>query len=213
MTPSPNDPRLVRLAGALYLVIILCGLTAELALRGPLLQGAPDEIARALGANIGQLRLSLLADTVMLLADVALALVFFHLLRRISESLALAAMVFRLGQAVLIGASLTAIASVPSLLADAPRIAVHMTDLHAIGYDVGLILFAVNSMIMSVLLWHSHVPRVIAAAIGASGLVYAAGSLTRLVAPDRLAMIEPAYLIPLVAESALCLWLLVRARI
>ncbi|MDD9727438.1 DUF4386 domain-containing protein [Roseovarius sp. SK2] len=213
MAASHDDPRLVRLAGALYLVIILCGLTAELMLRGPLLAGSPEEVVRALGAGISQLRLSLLADTVMLLADVALALVFFGLLRHISASLALAAMVFRLGQAVLIGASLMALGSVPMVLADAPRLAVHMTDLHAIGYDVGLILFAVNSAIMSVLLWRSAVPHVIAGGIVVSGVVYGAGSLARLVAPEWMAVIEPAYVVPMVAESALCLWLLIRARV
>ena len=213
MAASHDDPRLVRLAGALYLVIILCGLTAELVLRGPLLAGSPEEVVRALGAGISQLRLSLLADTVMLLADVALALVLFGLLRHISASLALAAMVFRLGQAVLIGASLMALGSVPMVLADAPRLAVHMTDLHAIGYDVGLILFAVNSAIMSVLLWRSAVPNVIAGGIAVSGVVYGAGSLARLVAPEWMAVIEPAYVVPMVAESALCLWLLIRARV
>jgi hypothetical protein len=213
MKLSHADPSLVRLAGALYLAIILCGLSAELLLRGPLLQGTPDQIAQALSANIGQLRLSLIADTVMLLADIALALIFFGLLRHISEPLALAAMVFRLGQAVLIGASLMALASVPSLLLDAPRIAVHMTELHAIGYDIGLILFAVNSGIMSVMLWRSQVPKMIAAGIAASGVVYATGSLARLFAPDWVANIEPAYLIPMIAESALCLWLLIRARV
>lgn len=207
------DPNLVRLAGALYLTIIVCGLCAELLLRGPLLQGSPNQIANALSANIGQLRLSLIADTVMLLADIALALVFFGLLRHISEALALAAMVFRLGQAVLIGVSLMALGSTPFLLSDAPRVAVHMTDLHAIGYDVGLILFAVNSVIMSILLWRSEVPKMISGGIAASGFVYATGSLTRLVAPDWVAVIEPAYLIPMVAESALCLWLLIRARL
>lgn len=213
MTPPNTDPRLVRLAGALYLIIILCGLTAELVLRGPLLHGTTEAIAAALEANIAQLRLSLLADTVMLLADVTLALLFFFLLRPISEPLALAAMVFRLGQAVLIGASLMALASAPSLLADAPRMAVHMTEVHAIGYDVGLILFAVNSAIMAVLLWRGSVPNLIAIGIAASALVYLAGSLTRLVAPEWTGVIEPAYVIPMVSESALCLWLLIRARI
>ena len=88
-----------------------------------------------------------------------------------------------------------------------------MTELHAIGYDVGLILFAVNSVLMSVLLWRSDVPKVIAVGIAASGLVYATGSLTRLVAPDWVVVMEPAYLIPMIAESALCLWLLIRARL
>jgi hypothetical protein len=213
MTQANTDPRLARRSGALYLVIILCGLTAELVLRGPLLQGTPDEVAEALAGNIGLLRLSLLADTVMMVADVALALVFFVLLRRVSESLALAAMVFRLAQAVLIGASLAALASAPALITDAPRMAVHMTTLHGIGYDVGLILFAVSSGIMAVLLWRTAVPKAIAAGIGASALVYATGSMTRLLAPEWIGVIEPAYVIPMISESALCLWLLIRARI
>ncbi len=213
MTPSHADPRLARVAGALYLAIILCGLTAELFLRGPLLGGAPAEVAQSLAANVGPLRLSLLADTIMLLADVALALVFFALLRTLSTPLALAAMVFRLAQAILIGVSLMALASAPALLIDAPRIAVHMTDLHAIGYDIGLILFAVNCGLMAVLLRRSEVPNLIAAGIAASGLVYAAGSLTRLLAPAASPLIEPAYSVPMVAESALCLWLLIRARV
>ena len=71
------SPVHVRTAGALYLVIILCGLTAEIALRGPLLAGSPPEIAGAIGANLPQFRLSLLADVIMLLADIALALLFW----------------------------------------------------------------------------------------------------------------------------------------
>lgn len=213
MKPSIADTATVRFAGALYLTIILCGITAEVFLRGPLLQGTPDQIAQALSANVWQLRFSLLADTAMLLADVSLALVFFGLLRHVSEGMALAAMVFRLGQAVLIGASLMALASAPLLLPDAPRVAVHMTDLHAIGYDVGLILFAVNCVLMSALIWRTAVPKLIAGGLAASGFVYATGSVTRLIAPDGVAYVEPLYLVPLVAETALCLWLLIRARL
>lgn len=213
MGSAHDHPHLARVAGALYLTIILCGLSAELLLRGPLLQGTSDEVVQALRTNPLQFRLSLIADIVMLVADVMLAIVFFRLLRHISEPLALAAMVFRLGQAVLIGASLMVLASAPMLLTEAPRIAVHMTDLHAIGYDVGLVLFAVNSLIMAVLLWRSRVPRAIAVGIAASGLVYAVGSLTHLLAPDWVSVVEPAYLVPMIAESALCLWLLVSGRV
>ena len=213
MRPHPTDPRLVRFAGALYLLIIFCGISAEVLLRGPLLHGTPEQIATAIGAQMGRFRLSLVADLTMLLADVALALVFFALLRRNSEALAAAAMVFRLGQAVLVGAALTALASAPQALETDPGIAVHMTRVHAVGYDVGLALFAVNCLLMALLLWRAAVPRVIAAGIAAAGVVYAAGTLTRLLAPDLMTLVEPAYAIPLIAESALCLWLLIAARV
>lgn len=209
---TQNAP-LTRTAGALYLVIILCGLTAELVLRGPLLSGTPDRIAAALADNLPVLRASLLADLTMLLADIALALVFYALLRARSEGLARAALVFRLGQAVLIGASLMALASVPALLADAPRIAVHMTDLHAIGYDIGLILFGVNSLLMARLLSLGAVPRSLALGIAAAGLVYLVGGVLRLTAPGLFEAFQPAYLVCILAESALCLWLLIAARV
>ncbi|SNS21320.1 DUF4386 domain-containing protein [Antarctobacter heliothermus] len=210
--PTQN-PALTRSAGALYLVIILCGLTAELALRGPLLQGAPDQIAAAMAAQLPQLRLSLLADVIMLLADITLALVFFSLLRDRAPALARAALVFRLGQAVLIGASLMALASAPALLDDLPRMAVHMTDMHALGYDIGLILFGVNSLIMARLLGLGDTPRIIAGGIAAAGIVYLTGSLLRLTAPGLSAAFEPAYLVCILAESALCLWLLITGRL
>ncbi|CAN0058891.1 MAG: hypothetical protein CMF72_17040 [Mameliella sp.] len=204
---------LTRCAGALYLVIILCGLTAELLLRGPLLQGSPTEIAAAMTAHLPQLRLSLLADVIMLLADITLALVFFSLLRDRAPALARAALVFRLGQAVLIGASLMALASAPALLDDLPRMAVHLTDMHALGYDIGLILFGVNSLIMAYLLGLGDTPRIIALGIAAAGLVYLTGSLLRLTAPGLSATFEPAYLVCILAESALCLWLLITGRL
>ncbi|MBY6161984.1 DUF4386 domain-containing protein [Mameliella alba] len=202
-----------RSAGALYLVIILCGLTAELALRGPLLQGAPPDVAQAIASNMRQFRLSLLADVVMLLADIALALLFYDLLKTRSKTMARAAMVFRLGQAVLIGASLIALSSAPALLTDAPRLAVHMTQMHGLGYDIGLILFGVNSLIMARLLSMGATPRLLAIGIAAAGLVYLAGGVLRLIAPDLWESFQPAYLVCILSESALCLWLLIAGRI
>lgn len=205
----------VRVAGLLYLVIILCGLSAEIALRGPLLSGGPDQIAAAVGAAPGQFRLALLADLVMLGADIALALVFYALLRGVSAPMALAAMVLRLMQAVLIAAALVLLSALPfALEAGEARTAALLAHLHANGYDVGLILFGGNSLIMAWLLTRSGgVPRLIATGIGLSGLVYITGGVARLAAPGALEVIQYAYVLPILAESALCLWLLITGRI
>ena len=87
-------------------------------------------------------------------------------------------------------------------------------DLHATGYDVGLFFFGLNSLLMWRLMRLSGgVPGLIAAAIGISGAIYITGSLLRRAAPGAVEAFEPAYLLPLVAETAFCLWLLVKARI
>lgn len=214
MSRLANIP-LVRLAGLLYLVIILCGLTAELVLRGPLLSGDAAQIAAAVGAAPGRFRLALLADVVMLAADIGLALLFYALLRGVSQGAALAAMVLRLMQAVLIGAALVLLSALPfALETGAPQTAALLAHLHANGYDIGLILFGGNSLVMTWLFLRSGgVPRVIAAGIGLSGLVYITGGLARLTAPQMLETLQYAYALPVLAESALCLWLLITGRL
>ncbi|MBV0912838.1 DUF4386 domain-containing protein [Anianabacter salinae] len=203
----------VRLTGAAYLVIILCGVWAEgFARAGLFFPGDPDATARAVLDNLPVFRASLLADAVMATADITVALLFFRLLRPHGEGLALAAMVFRLMQAGLIGASLILLAGVPVAAPDAPDTAQTLFAMHGTGYEVGLIFFGINSLFMMVLLARAGVPRLIAYGIGASGLVYLAGSLLRLIAPHLHTAIEPAYLVPLLAETALCLWLLIRGR-
>lgn len=196
-----------RLAGGLYLVIIVSGLTAELALRGPALA---DGLSLQ---DIPALRLSMLADLAMLGADVALALVFWPLLRRFSEPAALAAMILRLMQATLIAASLILLSGVPAALETAPDTAVLLTRLHANGYDIGLILFGANTLLMALLLCRARAPVLLPPLLAVTGLVYISGGLARLAAPDWVDTIQPAYLICIITETALCLWLLTRARL
>ncbi|WP_425098901.1 DUF4386 domain-containing protein [Tropicibacter sp. S64] len=210
-TALPHSPAfaLPRTAGALYVLIILCGLSAELLLRGPILGSA-----ETLAAHLPTFRLSLLADLAMILADVALALIFFTLLRPVSEPLARAAMVLRLMQAALIAMGLVLLAGVPLALETQPDTAMLLTRMHGIGYDIGLIFFGLNSLIMAWLLCKAAgVPQVILAGIGLSGLVYIAGGLTRLAAPALTEPMQIAYVIPMLSESALALWLLIAGRI
>lgn len=214
-TARPDARPAVRLAGLLYLTIILTGLSAELALRAPLLSGTPEQIAAAVSGSLPRFRLALLADVVMLGADIALALLFWRLLRPVSEGAALAAMVLRLMQAVVIAVSLVLLSGLPFALEQGEvAVAALLAGLHATGYDFGLILFGANSLIMAWLLRRSGgVPLVILWGIAASGLVYMTGGLARLAAPAALEVLQYAYAVPILAESALCLWLLIKGRI
>ena len=212
---APETPPLARLAGLSYLVIILCGVWAEGIARPSLISpGDAAATAEGITANLPLFRASLGADLAMGLADVALAVFFFLLLRPFGPGLALFAMTFRLIQAALIGASLVLLAGVPAALeAGMPDTALLLTALHGTGYDIGLVFFGVNCLLMAVLLTRAGLPRALALGIGAAGLVYLTGSAARLFAPDLHPVIQPAYLVPLLAESALCLWLLIRGRI
>lgn len=214
---APQDHRrIARIAGAFYLVIILCGVWSEgIARAGLITQGDANATLAALKADLELFRLSLAADTVMALADVMLAVLFLYLLAPVGRVLARLTAAMRLVQAATIAASLVILSGVLGFVAQGEaNMVLLLTQMHATGYDIGLIFFGVNSLLMSMLLRRAGgVPAAICWAIAAAGLVYLTGSYLRLLAPQFHAGFQIAYVVPLLAEVALCLWLLITARI
>ncbi len=198
-----------RFAGLCYLIIIFCGVGSEVSLRGPLIDLSSAEVtARAIGAETMRFRLSILADVIMAVADAALAILLFLMFRSVSAGLALSALVFRLLQSGLIAAGLLNLQA--ALLVTDADLALSFITLHAYGYDLGLIFFGVNCLLTAHLMINSgFVPRLLGIGIGVSGLVYLTGSTLRFAAPDLHSFAAPAYLLPLIAETAFCLWLLI----
>lgn len=209
MKTLPIPPQQARLAGLFYLIIILCGVGSEVALRGPLIDlGSAERTMQAISEETMRFRLSILADVVMAVADAALAVLLFLMLRPVSAGLALGALVFRLLQSGLIAAGLLNLQA--ALVVGDAGLALSFISLHAYGYDLGLIFFGVNCLLTAVLVINSgFVPRILGFGIGLSGLVYLTGSILRFAAPDLHGLIAPAYVVPLIAETAFCLWLLV----
>ncbi|MGV6849479.1 MAG: DUF4386 domain-containing protein [Marinibacterium sp.] len=201
-----------RMAGALYVLIILSGLTAELALRGPLLAEAPSPF---IAAGQARFRLSLGLDLVMALADVALALLLFDLFRPVNERFARAALVFRLIQTSLIAAGLIGLSTAPGLARAGETAALTwLLEAHATGYDIALVFFAVSTALTACLLQNSgRAPRALPAALFAAAAVYATGGFLHLLAPAAHVIFQPAYLVPVLAECAFASWLLVAARL
>ncbi|RKF15322.1 DUF4386 domain-containing protein [Roseovarius spongiae] len=212
--------RKTRFAGLLYLVIIITGLGAELGLRGPLIDFADaDAIATAILAAPGLFRLAIAADLVMALSDAGVAILLYLVFRRVAPGLALSAMVFRLIQTVLIAASLMALLAAWLVLiraeglSDAPLLALVFLDLHAHGYDLGLVFFGVNSLIMGLIVWRSgFIAKAFGAGLAVAGLVYLTGSGLRFFAPELSPAFLPAYGLTILAEAAFCLRLLSQRR-
>jgi hypothetical protein len=212
-----------RLAGALYLVIIVFGISSEVIVRSGLIAwGDPAATARNILASPGAFRLGFLADSVMLLCDVALAVLLFALLKPVNATLALVAMAFRLTQTAVLALNLLNYHAAFLLLTGAgyasafdpeqiQSLAYLFLDLHSHGYDLGLLLFGVHCLVLGFLIARSHyLPKFLGVLIMAGGLVYLFGSYTHFLAPGYASTIAPIYVVPLVAELGLCLWLLVK---
>lgn len=212
---------LARLAGALYCVIIILGVSSELGVRATLMvPGDASATAENILGSQGLFRAGLAADTVMALCDVGLAVLLYVLLKPAGALLALAAMVFRLVQTAVLGANLLNQHMALVLLGGSGNspgggrreaLALAFLDLHADGYDLALVFFGVASLLVGTLIARSgFLPRVLGWLVGAAGIVYLAGSFLNFLAPSAAADFAPAYLVPLVAETALALWLLFR---
>lgn len=215
--------KIAKIAGFAWLVIIAAGIYAEVFLRARLI--VPDDAAATatnIAASEGLFRLSVASDFVMLVADVVVALALYMLLRPINEGLALLASFFRLVQAAILGVNLLNLSFVLLMLGGAGALAAFTSEqLHAfvlvaleaqaIGYDIGLVFFAFALALLGYLLFRSrYVPRPLAVLLALSAPVYLTGSLVTVLAPEYSPMLEPAYLLPFVAESSLALWLLVK---
>ena len=218
---SPQS--MARLAGVLYLIIIVLGIWSDAVVRmGLTVPGAAASTAANILASQGLFRASLAADSIMALADVGLAVLLFILLKPVSHTLALGAMVFRLTQTAILGMNLLNQHSALMFLNGAGSmvgfdaeqlntLALFFLQAHGFGYDLGLIFFGINSLLVGFLVFKSDFfPRAIGVLMGGAGVVYLTGSYLVFLAPAHAEVFAPAYVIPVVAEVSFALWLLVK---
>jgi len=220
---SRNLLRTARAAGVLYLVIIVCGVWSDGFVRSQLVvSGDAVQTAANLLGSSDLFRMSFVADSLMVLCDVALAVLLFVLLEPVGRTFAALATAFRLVQASVLGLNLlnqhvalqwlTASTSGSALDPSArAALALRFAEAQASGYDIGLLFFGISCVLTGALLARSRlVPHMIGLLLATSGPVYLAGSYLALLDASAASSFEVAYLLPLIAETSLCLWLLIK---
>lgn len=215
---------LARLTGALYALIIVLGLFAELAVRSTIrVPGNPSITALAIQEDLLLVQVGLVADVLVFLADVVVAVLLYVLLRPAGRILALTAAALRLTGTAIYGANLLHMLAA-WLLAGGQmawmsalsqpqmnELALFFLELHAYGYDLGLVFFGAHCLLLGPLLWRSPAfPGFLGVLMVLAGAGYGIGSFTRFLAPAAVAAVQPVYLFPLVGELALTGWLLIR---
>jgi hypothetical protein len=219
VSPQPY----ARIAGALYLIIIVFGIFGELFVRASVIM--PGDAA-ATASNIttasGLFRLGFVADSIMFLSDVALAVLLYVLLKPVSKVVALVAMCFRLAQTAVLALNLLHYHAAILLLtspsysaafgsAQLNALAAFFLDLHAHGYDVGLLLFGVHCLLLGYLVFRSrYLPKVLGVLLVGAAFAYLIGSYTRFLFPGYVVAVAPIYIVAIISEVSLCLWLLIK---
>jgi hypothetical protein len=212
-----------RIAGVLYLIIIVLGLFSEVVVRSSVI--VPGDAAATAGNLTSSeflFRVGVVSDLVVFLSDVAVAVLLYVLLRPVSKTLSLVAAGLRLTGTAIYGVNLLNQLAALILLTDAgyltsfdagqvQGLALFFLDLQGHGYDLGLVFFGFHCLALGYLLVKSNLfPSGLGVLMVFAFLGYVIGSGTRFLFPDYVDAIAVVYVGPLVGELALCLWLIVK---
>lgn len=213
-----------RIGGALYLVIIALGIFGEAFVRNRIIVSGD---AAATAANITSMeslwRFGIASEFLVLICTIALAMIYFFLLRPVSKELNLLATFFRLVsiavQAVAVlnlAAALFPLGNAASLKAFTQEqlyvLASLATKSHSYGYSLALLFIGCTFLIHGYLIFRSgFLPKVLGILIQVAGLGYLTNSFALILYPAVANQVFLAILVPVfVGETALSLWLLVK---
>lgn len=217
------SPRIeARIAGALYVAVIILGAYAELVGRqGFIVSGNPGATLTAIGAHEHAFRLGFMAEMLTnILAVPTTVIIVWRLLAPAGRMLAVIALVLDLTQNTINAvnawtqfAPLTLLPGTPELgafssqqLAGLMRLALHW---HDVGFNIGLTFFGFALLLEGWLMFRSsYFPRVLGVLYAFAGACYLAATCDYFLAL-HLPISPYAQLGSFIGESVFALWLLV----
>lgn len=223
-TAAGRTRRLGRLAGLLYLVVLVTGAPPELLVRVPLAaEGSAASVADAIRDGADLFRLAAFSDLLNMVAFLGVALVLYGLLRRVHTGAARAMLVFNA-----VAVAIMALNTVNHLAAWWFATSTELTDslgsatsdglaatflqLHGIGFSIAEIFFGLWLFPLGWMLWRSRaVPRPIAGLLMLGTVGYLANVTATFLSPDLSTVLTPVLTTPpALAETALLIWLIAK---
>lgn len=215
-----DSPQLyVRIAGILYLAIIIAGVFGELLVRNKLLVYG-DAAATANNIIHSELlwRIGISGDLIMHICDLPVMIILYYLLRPVNRKLALLNLCFNLIQTAVLAINKLNLLAALFFLGDAEYLKSFSPDqlhalsylsikLHDFGFGIGLIFFGFVCLIEGYLFFKSgYFPKTIGVLMAIAGICYLTNSFALLLAPQfsSIALLMPCF----IAELSLSLWLI-----
>jgi len=213
-----------RIAGLLYLVIIVVGVVGESVIRGSLVAlGDPEATARNIMNAESLWRIGIAAQDLLLVCALGLTFMWYVLLRPVNKQLTWLAVFFALTSlavesvsALHLHAVLTPLSDAAYLKTVAPQtlhlIAYQSVVAHAHAFGLALIFFGVECLVIGHLVRRSgYFPKTIGTLMQVAGACYLVNSFAMILSPALQDLLFPFILLPsFIGESAFCLYLLVK---
>jgi hypothetical protein len=223
-TIDESQRKAAKVAGFLYLFMMVTGVFAEFYARGQLIvRGDALQTARNIAASAQLFRIGIVSNLITFAGDVILVVALYVLLKPINRNVALLAAFWRLAECSILAVIALSDFAALRLLSGADylrafdtkqlqALAYLFVSVQAAGYRIGLVFFGLGSTVFSYLWFKSrYIPRGLAAWGIFSSLVVAIVTLAIMVFPTLAAVVIPIYFAPIfIFEVALGLWLLVK---
>jgi hypothetical protein len=219
---AETSPRLkARIAGLLYLIVIVAGIFAEILVRGRLVvSGDAAATAHNILAHEQLFRWGFAAELIAGLCVMPLVMLLYELFKVVNKAVALLAVFFSLVGGSIEGAALLGhfaplillkrghdLGVSPELLQALTYMAL---ELQGIGYAVALAFFGGTMLARGYLIFRSgFLPRIIGVLLAIEGVCYLANSFADFLAPGIAATVFAFLMVSGLAEVFFCLWLLV----
>lgn len=227
MTDYNTQKQYGRIAGVLYLIIIISGIFSEGVVRSSLIVNGNAQVTFENITNAEMVfRLGFASDIIMVLADISIALVFYLMLKHVSKSISLLSAMFRLAQAIIIGVNLMnhfgvilvinsndlATAFNSEQLSSA---VMFLMEAHSYGYLLSGVFFGFSCMVLSYLIRRSeYLPSFFGILIGVAGFFYIIDSFTQFIVPQFFEITEVLVIIAaIVSEISFAIWLTVKGAV
>jgi hypothetical protein len=212
-----------RIAGWLYLYVIIAGTYAEIFVRDKLVvSGDPVATAHNITAAELPFRISVAVEQSYLVCAVAITVILYLLLKPVSKSLSLLAAFFNL-----VSIGIEAISDVGLFAASffyggvsylktfEPQqlyaLAYLCLKSYDYGFGVSLVFFGCCLFFYGYLIFKSeYLPKTIGVLLVIAALSYVINSLVLFIAPALAGKIFPILVLAFIGELALCLWLIVK---
>jgi hypothetical protein len=218
------SPRLLaRIAGAMYLINILCGFFAIGYVPATIVvSGDPAATAQNILAHESLYRLGIVAHIICLLTNIPLMVIFYELFKVVNKRVSLLVVCFLLVGTAIEGAYLlNQFAPLILLHGGIPVSEVAATQLEAqvsaplallaVGYSLAQVFYVGYLLLTGYLIVRStFLPRILGVLLAIGGVCYLFYSFASFLSPEFAAHLVPYIQLPSgIGELAVCLWLLV----
>jgi hypothetical protein len=217
------SPRVkARIAGFLYLIVIVGGIFAEIFVRGRLVvSGDAAATAHNILTHPLLFRMGFAVEVFYCACNIPLGLIFYELFKVVNKKVALLMVFFSLVGTAIESVSLLAHVSPVIILGGAQALnaftaeqlqgAAYMSlQLFEYGFAIALVFFGFFCLSLAYAIFKStFFPRIIGGLLAVEGLLYLITSFAKFISPAVAARVFPFLAVSGLAEVSLCLWLLV----